>query len=176
MTPFERRLGWVVMVALAIFAAYYVWKFLSTTIPFAFSGPEPWRRIPGIGLDVSVPLWLRAGWFAMWLPSAIATLGMLLSGIRLIWRFLNTDFFTLGTVRGLTWTGGFAAFAGGWSLLAWSFEPVILTLYSNGFQRGFAFRYDSGEIGLFLIGLGVVMLGMVLRLSMVLNAENKEIV
>jgi hypothetical protein len=53
---------------------------------------------------------------------------------------------------------------------------VILTLYSNGFQRGFAFRYDSGEIGLFLIGLGVVMLGMVLRLSMVLNAENKEIV
>ncbi len=164
------------LVGLAVFAVYYPFKFITTAWPFAFAGPESWAAYWFVEDDVLVPFAARAGQFFMWLPTVLATQAMILTAMWLVILLLRGIYFEARTVRALQWVGALAAFAGATSLIAQAFNPWLLTLYNTDKHLPIRFFFDSGEIGVLLVGLGLFLLGRVLHVTVVLSRENKEFV
>lgn len=164
-------------VGLVLFGLYYPWRFFSLAGSFAFSGPEPWQALRGIDADAAVTLGLRTGWFVMWLVPVLATEAMILAALRLCFLLLRGVYFEPPTIRAVQWVGGLAALAGASALIALMIEPWLMTSANIVAPRlPLAFRYNTGEIGVSLVGLGVFLVALVMRLAMTLQAENKEFI
>jgi len=164
------------LVGLAVFAFYYPYMFFTTGWPYAFAGPESWQGYWIVEDDVLVPFPARLGQFLMWLPTVLATQGMTLVSMWLVILLIRGIYFEPRTVRALQWVGALAALAGATSLIAQTFNPWLLTLYNADKHWPIRFHFDSGEIGVLLVGLGLFLLGRVLHLTVLLNRENKEFV
>lgn len=164
------------LVALAVFAVYYPYMYISTAWPMAFAGPESWQPYWLVEDDILVPFAARAGHFAMWLPTVLATQAMILAAMWLVILLLRGIYFDPRTVRALQWVGALAAIAGTTSLIAIAFNPWVLTFFNKEEFRPIRLYFDSGEIGVLLVGLGLFLLGRVLHVTVILNRENKEFV
>ncbi len=161
---------------LAVFAVYYPYMFFSGAIPFAFSGPTSWQSAWLVEDDVLVPFAARLGQFLMWMPTVLATQAMILAAMWLVVLLLRGIYFEQRTVRALQWVGGLAALAGATSLVGQMFQPWLLTLYNSDRKLPIRVVYDNGEIGVFLVGLGLFLLGWVVKISVIQNRENKAFV
>lgn len=164
------------LIGLGVFAVYYPYFFFSTAWPYAFAGPESWQAYWLVEDDVLVPFAARAGQFVMWLPTVLATQGMILAAMWLVLLLLRGIYFEVRTVRALKWVGALAALAGSTSLIGQAFNPWVLTLFNSDKRLPVRFHFDSGEIGVLLVGLGLFLLGHVLHVTVILNRENKEFV
>lgn len=162
--------------ALTAFAVYYPYKFLVESWPLAFSGPESWQAYWWVADDVLVPFRVRLIQWLVFVPTALATQAFLIGAIALVVMLLRGEYLTGRVVRLVTWVGGFAALAGVFSNIGMMFNPWLLTLYSPNQATPIMFRYDSGEIGVLLAGLGLFLAGQVLRLGLAIDTENKEFV
>ena len=164
------------LVGMAAFAIYYPYKLLTQFVPFSFSGPEPWAAHWIVEDTVVAPLWLRASHFGLWVPTILGTLVMVLSAIYLVILLLRQSFFELSTVRALQRVGLWAAIAGFSALVAVAFEPWLMTLLNSENTRSPRIHLESGEMGVMLTGLGLVLLAHVLKLAVMKDRENKEII
>ena len=164
------------LAGLIAFGAYYPYTFLRTMIPLAFSGPESWQFLWIVDDTALAPLGARLFHFSMWVPTVLATQGMILAAIWLVGLLLRGIYFETRTVRALQWVGGLAAVAGATALVSMSFEAWVLTAYNSGERAPIRFHFESGEIGVLLTGLGLFLLGWVLRVTVIMRRENQEIV
>ena len=101
---------------------------------------------------------------------------MILSAIYLVFLLLRGTFFELSTVRALRRVGFWAAVAGFSALVAIAFEPWLMTILNSEDIRMPHLHLESGEMGVMLTGLGLVLLAYVLELAVIKDRENKEFI
>lgn len=166
----------LLLAGLVVFALFYPYRFFGWAIPFAFSGPEGWQSHWLVEDHVRVPFGVRLGHFLMWMPTVLATQAMIFAAIWFTVLILRGALFERRTVLALQWVGLCAALTSATALAALPFDGWILTRYNTDHVRGIRFYFDSGEIGVLLVGLGVFLLGRVLMVTVILDRENREFV
>ncbi len=176
MQGLNRWIAFGFLIAVIVFAIYYPYKFFSTSVSLHLSGPTSWQPYWWGQNDALIPLATRLGAFSIYLPAVIATQAMLLCVIWLTVLLIRGDFFSLRSVRLLTLVGGLAAAAGLFGLVGWAVTDWYILSFNPDHAIPFKLRYDSGEMGVAFAGLGLFLLGRVLRLVMLLDHENKEII
>ena len=164
------------LLGLVAFALYYPWTFLAYNIPLHFSGPGSWQQIYIVDATAEVPLWWRSLYFCMWLPAVIATQVFILSAIRVTVLVLRGTYFEEATVRTLQWVGATAAVAGLGILAAGSFSGWMLTAYNAENRAPVRLFIESGEMGVLCAGLGLFLFAHVLKVTVLMDRENKEII
>lgn len=164
------------LVGLVIFAVYYPWTFLYYQWSFSFSGPEGWQGHWMVDQSALVPFGHRLMFFVIWLPAVVATELMVLFAIWLSVLVLRGIHFELSTVRALQRVGLSAAVAGASMIVAMCFADWMLTAYNAENIRPIRLHLESGEIGVFLSGAGVYLLGHVVKVTALMARENKEFV
>lgn len=165
-----------VLIAIAFFLIYYTYRWVSSTIGLDLSGDAGWQWLFAVEDDVLVPLWARVGHILLWLPTVIATIAMILSAMVFVWRIRQGAYFTENTIRSVQMVGVLAAIAGAMAQISFSFDGWWLTQFNAAHKIPISFRFLPGEMGVFLVGFGIFMLGWVLRSAMVKKLENSEII
>lgn len=164
------------LIGLVLFAVYYPYTFFRHTVAFAFTKPELWQSQPYVDPFVIVPAGQRAIYFMVWMVPMLATQAMLLAAIWFCVMLLRGVYFALPTIRALQWVGVFGTLAGVTALGALALNPWMLTMTNAQNHHGPRLVYQSGEIGVLLVGLGVFLVAWVMRLAMKLQSENKEFI
>ncbi len=175
-TAILKTIGPLAFIGVLIFALYYPYMFLTWMWKFDFSGPTSWQFLYIVDDDAEVPFAPRLFHFLMWLPSAIATQVSLVAALYLIWRVLRHAYFEMGTVTALQVAGIAAAIGAACNLIAASFEGWLLTRFNAEETLPIQFRLDSGETGVLLTGIGLFLLGWVVRLATIKRTENSEMI
>jgi hypothetical protein len=169
-------IGTASFIGVLIFAIYYPYKFFSWMWVLDFSGPSGWQVLYFVEEGVEVPAYDRALHFAMWLPSVTATQISLLAALFLIWRVLKQDYFEVQTITALQVAGIAAAIGATFNLLIGSIDGWFLTRFNSDEKFSIQFRFESGEMGVLLTGIGLFLLGWVIRLALLKRTENSEII
>lgn len=176
MPPLLLWIGRVFLVGLVVFAIYYPYKLLTSFVPFSFGGPESWQLHWMVEDHVLAPFWLRFTHFASWFPTMVATVIMLLAAIFLVVLLLRGAYFDFRTVKALQRVGFWAAIAGATAIFAMSFDGWLLTMMNDEYYRSITLRLESGEVGVFLVGLGLYLLARILLVATLKDKENREFV
>lgn len=168
---------YVGLVGVAAFTIYYPVKFLMESLPHYFSGPEPWAQLRWIDETVLVPFSTRLAAFMLWVPTVIASQVMLMASVWLILLLIRGDYFTPRIVWLMKWIGVSGACAGGLSHVGLALNGWLVTSH-NVVKPNLPIRpiYDSGEVGVFLVGLGLYLMAHVLHLTWLKDQENAGIV
>lgn len=169
-------LGPVAFIGVLGFAIYYPYKFFSWMWVLDFSGPTGWHALYFVENTVRVPLSARLLHFAMWLPSVIATQVSLFAALYLIWRVIRQAYFEIRTVTALQIAGIAAAIGAACNLIVGGIEGWFLTRFNTEQQFPVSMRLESGETGVLLTGIGLFLLGWVIRLAVIRHTENSEMV
>ncbi len=165
------------MVGMAVFAIYYPYKLITAFAAFHFSGPTSWQSHWMVDNTVLVPLWGRLVQVGLWVPTILSTQLMIFLIIYLVWLVEREVLFEKRTVRALKWVGGLAALAGATALVAIAFDAWWLTSWNTELpNRPIHVRFDSGEMGVLLCGLGLLLLGHILDIAVLKHRENEEII
>jgi|GEM_PF-6829562 len=168
--------GQIIQAGMFVFLLYYVYKFLGTVIPFAFTKPELWNSHWMVNGDVTVPMGARVVFFLMWSVAALATCIMVAFAIWAVQLVRMGQFFEQGTIRCLRYLGISTALAAATVTIGSSIEPWMITRFNETDKRDIFFWYDSGEVGLFLTGLGLILLAWMMKVAHVAQRENREFV
>ncbi len=171
-----RVLGPIAFIGVLIFSLYYPYKLLGWMWLLDFSGPSGWHVLYFVESTVQVPFRARLIHFVMWLPSAIATQISLLAALYLIWLVIKQAYFELRTVTALQVSGAAAAIGAVCNLIAGGLDGWFLTRFNTDARLQVSFRLESGETGVLLTGIGLFLLGWVIRLARIKHAENSEMV
>ena len=105
-----------------------------------------------------------------------ATIIMLLVSIYLVNLVRTGSYFSIKMVRALRRVGVSAVIAGLTIMVASSIWAAMITIYNETDRRGLSFVYDSSQVGIMLLGAGIVMLAWVIQSAMLMRQENEEIV
>ncbi len=172
----SKILGPIAFLGVLSFAIYYPYKFFNWMSVLNFSGPTGWHVLYFVEKTVEVPLATRIAHVFMWLPSVIATQVSLLAALYLIWQVMTQAYFEMRTVTALQVAGTAAAIGASLNLFVGGFDGWFLTRFNAGEKIPISFRLDSGESGVFLTGIGLFLLGWVVRLAMLKRTENSEMI
>lgn len=168
--------AWLALGGMAVFAIYYPYKFVTGLASIDFTGPTTWQMFYIVEDGIQVPLSARIGHFLAWVPTALATQVSIVASMLMVWRVIQQSYLHNGTIKILQWAGGAAAVAAFTALVAASLEAWMLTRFNTDNQFPVQLRIESGEMGVLLAGIGVFMLGWVIRIALDLDGENREIV
>ena len=166
----------IFLVGLALFAVVYPALFLHQMIPFSFSGPSSWGLHWAVEDTAEVPLWARVVYFASWMPAIVATEVFIGAAIWLVILILRGVYFTRATVRALQWVGAAAAVSGVSILAAGSLALWQLTAFNSAERIPIRLWIESGEMGVLFDGLGVFLLAYLLKVTVLMADENREII
>ena len=158
------------------FTLYYPYRLFNWMWLLDFSGPSGWQVLYFVEDGVEVPFRARLLHFAMWMPSFVATQISLLAALYLIWRVFKQAYFEVQTITALQVAGIASAVGAACNLFAGSIEGWFLTQFNNDEKFPIHFRFDSGEMGVILTGIGLFLLGWVIRLAVLKRTENSEII
>ena len=161
---------------MAVFLVYYLYRSLGQLIPFAFTQPDLWETHWLVKGDVTIPMWLRLAYFAVWMISITATAVMLLAALYLVNLIRTGTYFELRTIRALQRVGLCAVIAGLAIIFASSLWAWMVTLMNVSDTRSIRFVYDSSEAGVALLGLGMFLLGWILKYVLLMQRENEAMV
>lgn len=176
MTRFPNLVTVVLLIGLVLFSLYYPYSFFWHMWAFAFADPDRWQSMPFVDPGVIIPMGQRVIYFLVWMVPMLATQAMLLAAIWFCVKLLQGVYFELPTIRALQWVGVFGTLAGAGVLGALALNPWMLTMTNVQNTHGPRPIYQSGEIGVLLVGLGVFLVAWVMRLVMSLQSENKEFI
>lgn len=173
----HRLIGVITLLGLIAFAIYYPYKLWTGFVMWEFSGDTSWQGHWMVDDTVIAPLSYRLMHFAIWVPTILATQIMLFAAIRVVVRMLRGAVFERRTVRALQVLGICAAVSALTNLGAMAVDPWILTgLNAPENQWPMRFRLDTGETGVLLVGLGLLILGWVIDLAAFKAQENREMI
>lgn len=165
------------MGGLLAFAIYYPYKLATWYLSFTFGGPTAWQFHWMVDDNALVPLWGRLVQLGLWLPTIVATQIMIFLAIHLVWLIQRAVFFERRTVRALKWVGGSASVAGFFALVAIALDAWWVTAWNTELpRRSIHVHLDSGEMGVTLCGLGLLLLAFILDIAVLKQRENEEII
>lgn len=171
------RLSIFLMVVFAGFIVFYLYRFFSVVVPFAFTQPEIWNTLGMVDKGTQIPTYWRIVFFGMWMVTVCFTFLMAACAIWIVNLIRQGVYFDRRTVVALRSLGAFAACSGIFKIAGASVEPWVLTRFNQVVpRRDIYFWYNSGEVGVVLIGLSLVLLAWVLRVIILTEHENKEFV
>lgn len=176
----ESSLLWTaraLLLGLLAFAIYYPYRLWTSFVPFLFSGDTSWQTHWMVDDTALVPLYWRVAELLLWTPTILATEAMIVAAIWLTVLLMRGTYFERRTVRALMVVGISAATAGVFALVAIAFDAWMITAWNEVQpRRPIAPVYESGEIGVTLTGLGLMLLAYVLDNAVDKRRENAEIV
>jgi len=175
-----RSLRWfarAVMLGLAVFAVYYPYKFLVSSLPFAFSGDPSWQVHWMVDDTALVPFWARLAHFGLWIPTVVGTQIMIFLALYLVWLIHREVLFESRTVMALKWVGGSAVIAAFFALIAMALDAWWITSWNTELEKQpIHLRLESGEMGVLLCGLGLFLLGYVMDIAVLKKRENEGMI
>ncbi len=164
------------LIGIGAFALYYPTIFVIRGIEANLQGDLSWRYWRGVDFYTPVPFFYRLGNILKYLPAVLFTEAMLIFAMLALWRIRGGRYFEHGTIIAVQWCGVCAALAAFTGLSGYAIEAWYVTAYNPTGRAPVHFVWDSGEIGVFLAGLGVALIAWVLRLIAGLDRDNQEYV
>ena len=101
---------------------------------------------------------------------------MLIFALHLVNLVRQGVYFDLRVIRALQRVGASAVVASLGIMFAYTVWPWMITSQNMEHKRGLQFGYDSSQAGIALLGLGVFMLGWVVKCTILMRQENEEFV
>lgn len=175
-SSFIKWFSTVVVIALVIFLAYYLYRSVWFLIEFSFLDHSLWERHYLVRGAVEIPIWLRIAYFMVWMVAISATTVMLLMAIWFANLIRSGAHFSVQMIKALQRVGVSAVIAG-FAIMAASSCWAWMITYQNAAERlGLSFQYDEGEAGIMLIGAGIMILAWVLKSALLMRQENEGFV
>ncbi len=175
-TSYIKRFSSVILAAMGVFLVYYLYRAIGFLIEFSFLDHSLWEDHYMVRGDVLIPMWLRVSYFLAWMFPISATAFMLSVTMYLTNLIRSGGHFSIQMIRALQRVGVSAVIAGATLMGATSVWAWMITYENTVERRSPYFYYDSAQIGIILLGVGIFMLGWVLKTALLMRQENEEFV
>ncbi|MEJ6707781.1 MAG: DUF2975 domain-containing protein [Amylibacter sp.] len=175
-SSYIRRFSSAILAAMGVSLVYYLYRALGFLIEFYFLDHNLWEKHHMVRGDVMIPMWLRVSYFLAWMAPISATAFMLLVTMYLTNLIRSGGHFSIQMIRALQRVGVSAVIAGVKVMAATSVWAWMITYQNVVERRSPYFYYDSAQAGIILLGVGIFMLGWVLKTALLMRQENEEFV
>jgi len=175
-STYIRRFSSAILAAMGVFLIYYSYRAIGFLVEFSFLDHSLWEKHYLVRGDVVIPTWLRVSYFMAWMFPISATAIMLLVTMYLTNLIRSGGHFSIQMIRALQRVGVFAVIAGATLMGATSVWAWMITYQNTAERRSPYLNYDSAQVGIILLGVGIFMLGWVLKTALLMRQENEEFV
>lgn len=169
-----KHIATAICVATLVFSLSWSLQILSWLLPLLFADDKVWHALNWTDQTAEISLTIRVCYALLW--SVLLATGWTLTyfTIRLMLTLRKGHYFSLNTAYLIKAVGGtLSMFALNDTLFA-TLSPVILSLNAANGPAALQYWFDSGDITMFICGLGFVLVGVVAKEAFKIAQENES--